>query len=261
MAGFPGISSPAIGSDGTIYVGSYDYNLYALTDGGQGTVTEKWAFPTGSYVFSTPAIGPDGTIYIGSYENGSPYVGTLYAVNPDGTEKWAFANGGGFSSPAIGADGTIYTGAYAVNADGTQKWEFANGAGESSPAIGADGTVYIVGDQLYALGGAPSPTPTPTTSVTMPANLSFGKVPLGGTVTKDLSVKDKGSATLSITNVSSSDPEFVPAATTCSAAPRSRCSIAVGFTPNTRGKRTATLTLTDNAGTGTQNVKLKGVGR
>ena len=35
-------------------------------------------------VYSSPAIGADGTIYVGSGG------GKLYAINPDGTLKWAF---------------------------------------------------------------------------------------------------------------------------------------------------------------------------
>ena len=73
-------SSPAIGPDGTIYIGSEDNKLYAINPDG----TEKWAFNTGGNVNSSPAIGPDGTIYVGSDDD------KLYAINPDGTEKWAF---------------------------------------------------------------------------------------------------------------------------------------------------------------------------
>ena len=54
------VASPAIGADGTIFVGSCDRNLYALNPDG----TQKWAFPTGDYNASSPAIGADGTIYI-----------------------------------------------------------------------------------------------------------------------------------------------------------------------------------------------------
>ena len=71
-------SSPAIGSDGTIYVGSDDSYLYAINPDG----SRKWRFKTGSYVVSSPAIGSDGTIYVGSYD----YY--LYAINPDGSRKW-----------------------------------------------------------------------------------------------------------------------------------------------------------------------------
>ena len=48
-------SSPAIGADGTLYVGSSDGNLYAINSDG----TQKWAFLTGGSVSSSPAIGAD----------------------------------------------------------------------------------------------------------------------------------------------------------------------------------------------------------
>ena len=143
-------SSPAIGSDGTIYIGSLDNNLYAINPDG----TQKWAFPTGAAVNASPAIGPDGTIYAGSLDN------NLYAINPDGTQKWAFPTGGGLrSSPAIGLDGTIFVGSYdynlyAVNPDGTQKWAFPTlNIVMSSPALGSDGTIYLGSSDksLYAI--------------------------------------------------------------------------------------------------------------
>ena len=94
-------SSPAISSDGTIYVGSTDHYLYALNPDG----TLKWKFQTGDRVFSSLAISSDGTIYVAS---GDHY---LYALNPDGTLKWKFQTGNWIeSSPAISSDGTIYVG-------------------------------------------------------------------------------------------------------------------------------------------------------
>ena len=74
------ISSPAVGIDGTIYVGSKDRNLYAINPDG----TKKWEFITGRWVVSSPKIASDGTIYVGSYDD------NLYAINPDGTKKWEF---------------------------------------------------------------------------------------------------------------------------------------------------------------------------
>jgi outer membrane protein assembly factor BamB len=144
-------SSPALGADGTVYVGSIDRKLYAVNPDG----TQRWVFTTGSYISSSPAIGSDGTVYFGSYDN------KLYAVNPDGTQRWVFTTGDYiYSSPALGADGTVYVGSkdnklYAVNPDGTQRWAFTTG-GEidySSPALGADGTVYIgsYDNKLYAI--------------------------------------------------------------------------------------------------------------
>ena len=144
-------SSPAIGSDGTIYIGSGDGNLYAINPDG----TEKWSFETEGHIESSPAIGSDGTIYVGSY-----WSGRLYAINSDGTEKWSFETEDRISSsPAIGSDGTIYVGSrwsgwlYAIYPDGTEKWSFETGSVESSPAIGQDGTIYVVSwdSRLYAI--------------------------------------------------------------------------------------------------------------
>ncbi|MFZ0889493.1 MAG: PQQ-binding-like beta-propeller repeat protein [Candidatus Binataceae bacterium] len=133
-------SSPAIGADGTVYVGSLDNNLYAIRPSG----TMKWKFAAGDEVWSSPAVGTDGTIYVGSNDN------NLYAVRPNGTMKWKFQTYGEvYSSPAIGADGTIYVGwdngnLYAVRPNGTMKWNFHAGREvDSSPAIGADGTIYV----------------------------------------------------------------------------------------------------------------------
>jgi outer membrane protein assembly factor BamB len=143
-------SSPAIGSDGTIYVGSGDSYLYALNPDG----TLKWRHQTGGWIYSSPAIGSDGTIYVGSGD------GYLYALNPDGTLKWKYQTGGWiYSSPAIGGDGTIYVGSgdsylYALNPDGTLKWKHQTGGWiYSSPAIGSDGTIYVgsYDGYLYAL--------------------------------------------------------------------------------------------------------------
>ena len=105
-------SNPAIGSDGTIYIGSLDDKVYAINPDG----SKKWEFLTGGDVGSSPAIGSDGTIYIGSWDN------KVYAINPDGSKKWEFATRGYVSSPAIGSDGTIYVGSsdnklYAIRSD------------------------------------------------------------------------------------------------------------------------------------------------
>ena len=59
-------SSPAIGPDGGVYVGSGDKKLYAI-NGKNGV--KLWEFETGkslSGVSSSPAIGSDGTVYVGS---------------------------------------------------------------------------------------------------------------------------------------------------------------------------------------------------
>ena len=67
-------SSPAIGSDGTVYVGSVDAKLYAINP---KSGVKLWEFETGHVVDSSPAIGSDGTVYVGSWDN------KLYAIKTD----------------------------------------------------------------------------------------------------------------------------------------------------------------------------------
>ncbi len=144
-------SSPAIGSDGTIYVGSDDNYLYAIDP----NVGIKWQYKTGDKVLSSPAIDENGTIYVSSEDN------YLYAINPDGTLKWKYWTGDLVdSSPAVGSDGTIYVSTliygylYAINPDGTRKWEYDIWSPViSSPAIARDGTIYVGTEdyELYAI--------------------------------------------------------------------------------------------------------------
>jgi outer membrane protein assembly factor BamB len=143
-------SSPAIGADGTIYFGSRDRKLYALTPAGG----LKWTFVTGAWVDSSPAIAADGTIYFGSWDT------NFYALDPNGSLKWVFPSGDIIdSSPAIGVDGTIYFGShdrylYALSSNGKLRWRFlTQGPVTSSPAIGADGAIYFssTDGNLYAL--------------------------------------------------------------------------------------------------------------
>ena len=112
-------SSPAIGADGTIYVGSFDRHLYAINPDG----SLLWRSFTNSFNSSSPSVASDGTIYLGA-ESESNNDRRLYAFNPDGSPKWSYITGENiFSSPSIGSDGTIYIGSgsnniYAINQSG-----------------------------------------------------------------------------------------------------------------------------------------------
>ena len=65
-------SSPVIGPDNTLYVGSRDNNLYAINGKSAGKL---WQFETGGEVWCSPTIGFGGTVYIGSVDK------KLYALN------------------------------------------------------------------------------------------------------------------------------------------------------------------------------------
>ena len=133
-------SAPAVGTDGTIYVGTWNGKLWAINPDG----TRKWVFPAGNEIKSAPAVGLDGTVYFGSRDR------KFYAVQPNGKKRWEFQTGAWVdSSPALAHDGTVYFGSwdknfYALNADGQKRWQFpTQGEIVSSPAIGADGTIYF----------------------------------------------------------------------------------------------------------------------
>src|SRR5262249_25707279 len=56
------VAGPTVGPDGTIYVGSHDGHLRAITPDGK----EKWSFATGDRIWTTPAVTVESTIYVGS---------------------------------------------------------------------------------------------------------------------------------------------------------------------------------------------------
>jgi len=147
-------SSPAIGEDGTIYIGSWDHHLYAINPNG----TLKWIFSAGGTIATSPAIDSDGTIYFGTMRGFDK--GDIFAVNSNGTEKWCYSTGYYITSnPAIAEDGTICIGSgdnylYALYPNGTLRWRFKTGDEiHSHPSIVDDGTIYIGSNDgyLYAI--------------------------------------------------------------------------------------------------------------
>ena len=149
--------SPVVdtGTYGTLYVGSFDRNLYAYDYNGN----QLWKFATTDALASAPAVSAEGTIYLAGGD------GKVYALNRDGTQRWVVSVGDGTTgSPVIGADGTLYIASvvynnasghklYALRPDGTVKWTFTAGNSVGTPALGADGTVYVgsLDGNLYAL--------------------------------------------------------------------------------------------------------------
>jgi len=172
-------SSPAIGDDGTIYVGSAIFSaalgakdrarLYAFNPNG----TLKWSFEiTENRITSGPGIGPDGTLYFGSHNHPAalapnskmPPKGYLYSLEDLGTQaklKWKFEVKYGITaSPAIDNEGNVFfsttsiipvqPGAlgdyhlYALDKSGKKLWSYPfKGFAWGSPSIDKDGTVYL----------------------------------------------------------------------------------------------------------------------
>ncbi len=109
-------SSPVVGSDGTVYVGSADNTFYAINPDG----TLKWKFQTGSIIDSSALLDNKGRVYFGSGD------GNLYALNAGtGQTVWTFQ-----------ADSPSVNNAY-IN------WF------EGNVAIGPDGTLYAPNDNFF----------------------------------------------------------------------------------------------------------------
>ena len=105
-----------------------------------------------------PTVAGDGTVFFAA--------GTwMYAVNPDGSERWRRDIGWTESSPALDANGTIFIGARSDTGKsgallameptrGAKIWSFpVRTYIDSSPAVGRDGTVYFGSDDgiFYAV--------------------------------------------------------------------------------------------------------------
>ncbi len=95
-------SSPTIGPDGRVYVGSYDHCLYALDSNG----ALAWSYETGPHLIeSSPAIDSEGMVYVGSADN------CFYAFDSNGALAWSYDTSHLIaSSAALDSDGVIYTG-------------------------------------------------------------------------------------------------------------------------------------------------------
>jgi outer membrane protein assembly factor BamB len=157
-------SAPTIGA---VYAGSWDGALYAI-DRLSGAML--WKFETGGMVIASPAVAPDGVIYVASNDT------FLYAVHPDGTQKWVSHSVNSFEpingSPVLNRAGdTVFFGNdggffFAVDAaTGTERWSFSvtaihppasadiDPAISSAAAIGRDGSIYFGSENgyLYAL--------------------------------------------------------------------------------------------------------------
>jgi outer membrane protein assembly factor BamB len=92
-------STPAIGADGTMYVGLLDGGLVAVNPGG----TVRWTRWDLDGIRSSPALGADGTIYVAGLSH-------VYAVDPRGELEWTFETAKAVfshSSPAVASDGTV----------------------------------------------------------------------------------------------------------------------------------------------------------
>jgi outer membrane protein assembly factor BamB len=176
-------------SDGSLYIGSYDNNLYSLdaTDG-----KFQWKYPTEGGIVSCPALA-DGNIFIGSEDkilhvissrsgkvvwtyyteapirssprisDGHVFIGSddsyLHAVNINsGRMVWRFESADAIRSTPLVLSETVYFGSevgdyYAVNFRGELKWRFRAKRAITASTVGTKQAIYFTSmdSSLYAL--------------------------------------------------------------------------------------------------------------
>lgn len=101
-----------------------------------------WQFSTAGKDISSSIIDDEGNIYFIS-------GGSLYALNPNGTQKWEASAGSGATNPSIGPSGAIYftttKSVYCILQNGTEKWhsDFSYTASYVSDVmVSSNGKVY-----------------------------------------------------------------------------------------------------------------------
>lgn len=154
-------STPVIGTDETIYVGSADHVFYALDPIANAT---KWTKDVGEVIDSASTIGDDGSIYV-------PSGNGLYSFAPDGTLRWhldLLKEESHFSpstiywwegNAVVGPNGWVFAGCddfhvYAIDPSGKVRWKTLTGCCVwTAASFGPENTVYFVSFDfhLYAL--------------------------------------------------------------------------------------------------------------
>jgi outer membrane protein assembly factor BamB len=134
-------------SDGVVYQGSLDHNMYALD---AATGKELWKFTEAkSPIVTQPSIS-GGLLYFGSFDN------QFYALDAKtGAVKWKTEVDGWVYSSSLVANGAVYFGDakgkfYALDAaTGAVKWSFqTQGAIHAMPVLKDDKIYVVSGDTI-----------------------------------------------------------------------------------------------------------------
>lgn len=145
-------SSPAIGRDGNIYVGSDDNKLFSISQSGNII----WEYETDGDIDTPPVVCPNDDILALSDKR------ILYVINHNGTLTWTYQMEDWYTHLSVDSFGRIYFFSsgdagrmiYSLDSDGKEIWRFSVSGIRANfpPTIGYDGTIYVgVSSDIYAI--------------------------------------------------------------------------------------------------------------
>ena len=137
--GGPFVTRPVLGDAGTLYAGSWDGKLYAISRAGE----ILWTYQTGARIDAPPAAGPF-RIVVTSWD------GAAHAVDPSGALIWRFRTGAPIDvSATFGPASSVYVVAddgmlYAVDDEtGDERWRADLGSPPTTPVTLAADTLFV----------------------------------------------------------------------------------------------------------------------
>lgn len=198
------------------------------------------------------AVGENGTIL--RTTNG----GTTWSLQNSGTSEtlWAVRFADANNGVIGGGNGLILR-----TTNGGSTWTVqATGTYNTVLGISVSGTaVTAVGEYGMILRSASASTPTITVST---SSISFGSVIVGSSSQQTFTVTcpSTSPASLSVTNIASSNTAFTVSPTNFTLAAGGSQTVTVTFSPTSGGAHSATITLTHNASGGSSTVTATGTG-
>jgi hypothetical protein len=239
-------------STGTLTIGSNATNnplTISVSGTGVAPPSSKLTTPTTSLAFGNVTVGTPGTKTVTLTDSGTASV-TISSVTATGTGFSASA-----SSTSVNPNKTVTV---TVTFNPSKA-----GAVSGTLSVSSNATNSVVQIPLSATAVAPS-NPATQPSSTLKASTSsvgFGSVTVGTKVTQSVVLTDSGTASVTISGVSTSGSGFsVSGGTNVTLAPNGSTTISVSLDPVSAAGTTGTLTITSNASNSTLTVSLSGTG-
>ena len=207
-------------------------------------------------------VSLDNTDAITALELNIPLGEHLSYVTNSAVLSTARSNGHMLSAAQVGQELRIYVYSFSPNALNGNTGElltFRLQLGNEPADYALTPTVVLSDAQGTSITGS---TQTGTVTIQAPKlqivnpQIDYGHIPIRATYTKNLQLKNVGNLPLTIENITTTDPLFVPKQTTLTIAAGQTTSIAIEYTPTERGAVSAEMMFTSNATNGEQVVTI-----